>query len=386
MSFEYLIPSMIEYASKFRQLDSLDFKIIKAMHIHGVFNVSKIAEMVGVPQQTASYRVNKLSRQDTVRFRALLNEPKLGLKSYAAFAQTPLGKEEVSSCAMTCFPLWRHLSILDGRKHGNYVRYVIPSDKERDLTAFLNELKNGGLIDDFDIAPTTSPTYPLLNLDFYEGSKQDKVFDWRKWVDDIDSFPEIDLTESASYDKAEFDIYDLIILRCYEINARSAQRNIVKEMVKITKEKSHQKLVSLVSRRINERIVPQNLITGYRAYLLPNPSSVSLYFMFSLYFSNSSSLKRFAAGLCQLPYHTCHEKILGKDTIFLRLVIPAYESANIQKTIADLAEKGYIKNSNLFIGDLAGAAWNNVEIYEMFKDGAWNFSYGAAINMLENVI
>jgi DNA-binding Lrp family transcriptional regulator len=385
MSFEYLIPSMVEYASKFRQLDSLDFKIIKAMYVHGVFNISKIAEIVGVPQQTASYRVNRLSRQDTVRFRALLNEQKLGLKSYAVFAETSLGEEEASSCAMTCFPLWRHLSILDGRKHGNYVRYVIPPDKKRDLTAFLNELKNMAFIGNFDIVPTASPAYPLLNLDFYKGSRQDRVFDWRKWVDNIDSFPEVDLTESTSYDKVEFDICDLIILRCYEINARSAQRNIVKEMMKITKEKSHQKLVSLVSRRINERIVPQNLITGYRAYLLPNPSSISLYFLFSLHFSNSSDLKKFAGGLCQLPYHTCYEKILSKDTMFLKLVIPAYETANVQKTIADLAEKGYIKNCNLFIGDLAGAAWNNVEIYKMFKDGAWNFSYGAAINMLENI-
>jgi len=27
-----------------------------------------------------------------------------------------------------------------------------------------------------------------------------------------------------------------------------------------------------------------------------------------------------------------------------------------------------------------------VEIYQMFKNGAWNFSYGAAMKMLEKVV
>jgi hypothetical protein len=35
---------------------------------------------------------------------------------------------------------------------------------------------------------------------------------------------------------------------------------------------------------------------------------------------------------------------------------------------------------------LAHGTWDNVEIYQMFKDGAWNFSYGAAVEMLENVL
>jgi DNA-binding Lrp family transcriptional regulator len=386
MSYVRLIPSIDEYAQKFRQLDSLDFKMISDMYKHGFSNLSKLAESIGIPKQTVSYHSRKLDQHDLVRFRALIDEPKLGLKSYAVIASAALGKEHLSGRALTCFPLWRYLAILEGWKRGNYVRYAIPPDKETDLKAFLEEIKKRNLITDFEIVPTTSPNFPLLNLSFYGKKEGFLLFDWDKWISDFDKFPEEKLEEPADYEKSKFDLNDLIILRCLEINAKTSQRKIVKEMTEVLNDKDYAKFIPLVSRRIRDTIMNEGLIRGYRAYLFPNPVPTTMLVMYRLAFSNSSSLQKFVAGLSRLPYNTGYEKVLSKDELIVRFILPAHEWPSIWDSVTKLAEKGHIKNAQLFLCDLVNKTWDNVEIHQMFKEETWNFSYGIAVEALEKVL
>ncbi len=383
MGYVYVIPSVVEYAEKFKELGSLDFKIIRAMYRYGVRNISQIAKLIGVPQQTVSYRVKRFDERDLVRFRALISEEKLGLKSYLVVASTSLGMEELSSYSMTCFPLWRYLAIVDGWKHGNYVRYIIPPDKETDLKAFLDKLKDTGLILRYELYETTSPYYPLLNLDFYTGREGAPVFNWDKWIDDFDSFSEEKISE-PSFAKAKFDLYDLIILRCLEINARMKFREVAREIAKILREENYGRFIPLVSRRF-KNIVSQNLIRGYRVVVFPNLGPTVLFLIYYLKFTSASNLGRFLGGLSYLPYNFSYLKVLGKNEIFLHLVIPVYEYLNLRKAISRLGELGYLKSAYVLIGDLS-QAWDNVKIYEMYKDGAWNFSYGVVLKMLKEAL
>jgi DNA-binding Lrp family transcriptional regulator len=388
MSYTHLLPSMNEYAKKFGRLDSLDFKIIKAMLKHGVYNVKRLTKEVDAPQQTISYRVRRLDNEDLVRFRALIDETKLGLRSYSVLASTSVGKEDHSGVALTSFPLWRYLAAVDGWKLGNYVRYTIPQDKERDLTTFLDDLKKRELISTYEICETNSPQYPSLDLDFYAKREPPLTFSWENWAGNIDSFSSAATQrgEEESGKRAEFDLVDLIILRCLELNARTTQRKIVTEVAHILKEKDSRKFIPMVSRRIRKNINPQRLIKGYRVYLFPNQEYTVLLFMFYLEFSNRTSLDKFTNALSHLPYNTAYEKIRGKDATFVRLIIPSFQFAEMRKSITTLAEKGYIKDAHMFIINLAHGTWDNVETYQMFKNGAWNFSYGAAIDLLENTL
>jgi len=385
MSYVRLIPSMVDYAESFKQLDSSDFTIIKAICKSGFSNINALAEDVGIPQQTVSYHLKKFDKKGLVRFRALTDEAKLGLKSYVVIATSSLGKEDFSSMAATCFPLWRYLAVVDGWKRGSYLRYVIPSDKERDMKVFLEELVKRNIITDFELLPSTSPSYPLLNLDFYIGKKGIPVFEWENWVKDYDSFHEVELDEPEDYGKAKFDLYDLIILRCLEIDARTMQRNIVKQIGRIMEDKDEKKYIPLVSRRIRESIIPQCLVKGLRTYLFPNPAPTALFFMYHLIFRNKSNLQKFVTGLSHLPYNTGFEKILNRNELFVRFIIPIYEFSKMRKAFMQLAENGYLKDAHLLFGNL-GSTWDNVEIYQMFKDGMWNFSFGIAMEMLEKTI
>jgi len=381
-----LIPSITEYSEKFKRLDSLDFKIIRAILSPSTYNVRRLAETVEAPKQTVSYRIRRFDRGDIVRFRAVINEPKLGLKSYSVWASTQVGKEDDSGCALTSFPLWRYLAVVDGWKLGNYVRYVIPPDKEGDLKAFLNELSKRELISDYEMHATASPKYPLLNMDFYAGKHDVPMFDWKKWVAAFDSYIPEKTDEHENYERAEFDLIDLIILRCLELNARTTQRRIVAKIAQTLGEKNSKKYIPLVSRRIKNNLNPQRLISGYRVYLFPNQEQASLLFLFHFDFQNTISLRKFTEALKHLPYNTSYEKILDWNSLFLRLVVPAFEYPGMRKSIRELAEKGHIKNANMLLGDLAHGTWDNVEIYQMFKEGAWNFSYGAATEMLDRLL
>lgn len=352
---------------------------------HGVYNISRISKEVNSPQQTVSYHVRRFDKQDLVRFRALINEARLGLKNYLVLASSSSGKEQYSGRMLTSFPLWRYLAVIDGWKRGNLVRYAIPSDKERDLVAYLKELVERQLISGFEIEATSSPFYPFLDLDFYAKSDQIPIFEWQKWIRAIDSFSVKEAADEASHERSEFDLVDLIILRCLEINARTTQRKIVKEISRILGEKDAKKFIPMVSRRIRKNIEPQGLIDSYRAYLFPNQGPSALLLMFNFTFANKSSLGKFVSSLQTLPYNTSYEKILGKDAILLRLVIPAYECSAMREAFRNLAEKGYVKDAHLLLGDLENT-WDNVEIYQMFKNNTWNFSYGAAVEMLENIL
>jgi hypothetical protein len=91
-------------------------------------------------------------------------------------------------------------------------------------------------------------------------------------------------------------------------------------------------------------------------------------------------------ALSYLPYNTSFEKVLGKNELFVRFILPAHEYPNLWKSLASLAEQGFLKEARLFFGDLANKTWDNVEIYQMFKNNNWNFSYGIAVEMLEKTL
>jgi hypothetical protein len=58
----------------------------------------------------------------------------------------------------------------------------------------------------------------------------------------------------------------------------------------------------------------------------------------------------------------------------------------MRSSFTTLAQSGHLKEANLLFGDLANRTWDNVEMYQMFKDGTWNFSYGTAIEMLDKTM
>ena len=290
---------MAEYAKKFGRLDSLDFKIIKAMFKQGADNVQRLTKEVEAPQQTISYRIRRLDNEDLIRFRALIDETKLGLRSYSVLASTSIGKEDPSGIALTSFPLWRYLAVVDEQKLGNYVRYAIPQDKERDLTTFLDELKKRELISHYEIWETNSPRYPFLDLQLYAKKQPALTFSWENSAGNLDSYANATTPreDEESGGRAEFDLVNLIILRCLELDARTTQRRIVTEVAHALKEKDSGKFIPMVSRRIRKNIKPQGLIKGYRVYLFPNQEYTVLLFMFYVEFSNRTGLEKFTSAL-----------------------------------------------------------------------------------------
>ena len=383
LKYKELIPHIVTYGEKFEELDLTDFRIVESMCRLGVRNTRKVAHSIGLSQQVMSYRVRRFEENDLVRFRAVIDEAKLGLKNYVVIANVSPAELETGSNAMTCFPLWRYLALVDGWKHGNYVRYLIPPDREKDLEAFLCELTTKALILDYEIFPTTNPAYPFPNLGFYAKSKKTPVFNWSKWVNDLDTYERERLEEPALYGNAIFDLYDLLILRSLQINARMRFRNIAVEIARTVGEHNYRRFISLVSRRFARHIIAQQLIRGYRAYVFPSLSSSVLFLIFRFRFRNASVMQKFISGLRNLPYITVYQKVLADYVLFIHFVIPIYEYSTMNKAFVKLAENGIIRESHLLLGDMVRGSWDNVELHQMYKNGRWSFNYEIALKALE---
>jgi len=376
---------MASYGEKFKELDATDLRIIESMCKLGVKNLRRVADSIGLTQQAMSYRVKRLEKNELVRFRAVMDEAKLGLKNYLVTANVSPAKLEKGSKAMTCFPLWRYLALVDGWKRGSYVRYLTPPDREKDLEAFLFELEKRRLILDYEIFPATNPMYPFPNLGLHLKSKGTPVFNWEKWVSDVDLLEQERLEETAIYGNAVFDQYDLLILRCLDINARMRFRNIALEIARAVGEDDHRRFIPLVTRRFARHIVAQKLIRSYRAYVFPNLGSSVLFLILQLKFENGSVMRKFLTGLKHLPYITVCQKVLGDNVLFVHFVIPTYEYSRMNEALVTLAETGFLRDSHLLLGDLARASWDNVELYQMYRNGGWSFSYGIALEALERL-
>ncbi|RLE80366.1 MAG: hypothetical protein DRJ51_05980 [Thermoprotei archaeon] len=372
----------LQYYREFKQLDSLDFKIIRAMHEHGPFNVRRIAEIIGARQQTVNYRVLKYDRQGLVLFRAVIDEAKLGLKSHTVLAEVPLGNEELALKALTCYPVWRYAAQVNGYIHGLYVRYAIPRNTTQDLEIFLEKLVERGIILRYHIYHTSSPHIPLFNLDFYTGGI--RRFDWSAWVDQLlEARVEELKLEPEKVEPVTFDVYDLFILRCLERNARVKFTEISREMVKLFGG-SLNKYRVLVSRRMKERI--PSIIRGYEVYISPVLPELALFLILLIEFTEEEPLAKYVTGLSKIPFYSAVYKAIGENKIFHHIVLPAYEYSGFINALETLAKKGALKSLKILISDLQGKkTWRNTALYQAY-DKDWKFSYGILINALEKLL
>ncbi len=133
------------------------------------------------------------------------------------------------------------------------------------------------LIRSYEVACTTDTYWLIPNIEFYASGGQPS-FDWVGWAQELDKLQEVDLREPEAYGGIKFDIYDLIVIRCLELDARMEFTDIDKEMARLLKVEGYKRLISLASRRFNDSIIPQGIIRGYRAYLVPGVD-VSLLFL-----------------------------------------------------------------------------------------------------------
>jgi len=395
--FEQVIPSKFYYFKKFGEFTELDFKIVFAMlkgGPDGPRNVSRIAKELRLSQQTVNYRVQRFDTEDLVRFRAVINEPLLGLSNYAVIATVRPGltydnKEGTAINAgtfMTCYPIWRLLMAVHGAAtHGFFALYSIPPKKESDLRTFFDELKKVKCtmrVDEFCKVTqsyyNTPPLESYLEMREAIARNQPVSFDWEKWGCDFDEAAEAVMPEERAEVQVPFTYEDLLIIFYLEKNLR--ERFV--DMTKSVGESS-----SKIARRYEE-LLKCRLIIGCRAEIYPVNPATSMYFTLKLDFVNGVALRKFVSHLDKVPYPVAYQKVIGEETIFLHVIIPSYEHFEFYNVFELLNRRQeIISNVNLYVSNYLSKL-DNIALYQAFSRDKkeWAFSKDTVFRALHKLI
>lgn len=397
--YEVVIPSPADYFRKFGKLDELDLKIIFAMAREGPDgprNISRIASKLKLPKQTVNFRVHRFDRGDLVRFRAILDEPYLGLANYTVIAnvrpdlfyEDEKGKAINAGTFLTCYPVWRYLAGVHGTEPGFFVVYSIPPDKESDLRLFLDKLTEIRCIKpEVDFLRTTQEHFnnPLLNSYIRIKKKIERnqrvTFDWRAWTNTLDKATEADVPQERSLaeaHKVSFTYEDLLVLFHLEQNLRSKFVDIARSVDEPS---------SKVSNRYRE-ILQSDLIRGCRFEVYPIDPTSSVYLTLKLELANEVALRKLISHLNEVPYPISFRKVIGKNTLFLHAMIPPYEYFDFTNALAFLSRhQKTVLSENLYRGSLQ-TKFINIGLYETFSkdENKWAFSKDVVLQALDRLI
>jgi DNA-binding Lrp family transcriptional regulator len=399
-SWQQIVPSKFQYFEGFKELDQLDLNIIFAMaeSPSSPRNVRKISQELGLPQQTVNYRVQRFDKEGLVRFRAVINERLLGLTNYMVMVTVRPGLVYVKSkpsehetldaeTFLTCYPVWRLVEeVHGGSVHGFCVVYSIPSEKENDLKSFLEELKNIGCISRIDefckVTPShyNIPRQDLLQLIRSAITRGEPIsFNWENWVGLFDKGRETILIEDTPRNRPLLNYEDLLVLFHLEGNLREKFVDIAKKVGEPS---------GKIAKRYKE-ILRDQLITRCRVEIYPvDPATASLHLTMKISFSNGSALRRFVANLDEIPYSAICQKPIGKDVLFLHVIIPSYEYVDFHNTFEALNRRlGIIRNVDLYASTYY-SKFDNIALYDAFsKEGnTWAFSKDTIVQALHRLI
>lgn len=397
--YERVVPTPYDYFEKLESLDELDLDIILEMIKGGpnaTRNVKKIAEKLNKPQQTVNYRVNRFDIQDLVRFRATVDEEAIGLSNFIVMVDCDVGSlyENKRSTAvnastfLTCYPVWRFGAGIDGGSmHGVFLVYTIPQGKRKDLELFLLELEEKNFIVGVkEIHPATRQFFNLSDVRFYNQAlraaqqRGKALFNWEDWAR---TFGEA--TESRILDRPReetkvpsLEYNDLLVLYHLEQNLRKS----FIDMGKAIGESS-----VTISKRYS-KLLQYGAIVGGRAEIYPSDPSTALYPLLKLEMTQGSALRKFISILNRIPYKVVFQKAKGKNTIFLRTMIPSYEFFDFNNAFETLNNLyRVIASKELYLGSHYTRA-DNIALYLPFskEKNTWMFSSDIMSRELQQLI
>ncbi len=375
--YEVIAPpyTLEHYFGTHDKLDSFDLQIISEMLKSGPRNLTVVAEKLGKPQQTVNYRVRRFDSEKLVGFKAVFDLTRLGLEHFGVLTKINLSKQLVTEELLTPLPFWRLLAVIDGLNgRGGYVRYSIPEKKKYELIKYLKYLKENSFIEEFDFYTLHQPIYPDINLNYYLKERTrigGNVFNWLDLIMKIDEIEPFKIDEGKK-ELFKFNLKDLFFISRLELNAREKFVDIAEKMGRLFKEEPTNFLPWLSKRY--KTYLEEKIIRKFHPYIFPYSAKQTLLLMVNFVFSNENFLLKFLNALKEVPYRTVCDKVKNENRLFFLIFLPVYDLSVFHDFIYQLAETGIIKAGNIYFGTHK-KIWNNVLLYEIYKDGEWKISF-----------
>jgi DNA-binding Lrp family transcriptional regulator len=174
-----------------------------------------------------------------------------------------------------------------------------------------------------------------------------------------------------------FSYEDLLILFYLEKNLREKFVDIAK-------------IIGEPSAKVAKRyknILHHGLIKDCRVEIYPIDPVSSMYLVLQLMLATEGALKKLISHLNELPYPITYQKVVGKHTLFLHTMIPAYEYFDFHNAFEILGRRqGIIHDIKFYVSSYP--EFYNIKLYEAFskEENKWMFSKEVMLQNLHRLI
>ena len=360
-------------------LDSIDVKILHALATIGPRNIREIARKLGIPTETAWYRINRLRSHFSLFVQGNVYHTNIGLRKVLMFAEAFPGYEDVLYEAAKTNDYWIYINQCFGGPTTCLGIYAIPDENVEDFKQFVSKLEK------LNVAKSTrtfwSTCFQNVNLTPTWFNPHDNLWEltWDEWAEEIENQDEtlelpFTLVDPESYPQ-KADYMDIFILKELEKNAAIKLSDIAKMLGTS---------IQNVRYHFENHVIKEKMLEGWQI-LIPHfgKENVDTYF-FIFDFQNHKNLKKFAFSLLDKPFARTVGKVFGENELFVQIYLPRKEFSRFLEALSKLIKNGFLRSYNYVIQDLTKRERQTIP-YKLFKKDKWVYQHQEYIENLQTI-
>jgi len=340
----------------------LEAKIIKAIQKVGPKNISLLSRLTGAHAETIRYKVKRQFGRLGFKIHADIDYAKLGLTlHWGTFQFTPRHAASAAGIFKTLNEKGYLSYYAKVVPQGNYVAlFALPTGVTEEYRAFLNEMKDVGILASLSFDEVLSSQHHLMNPKYFNFQSGKWEVDWSK----VEGERPVPLEKERPRTEPTVDYFDLLLIKELQIDALQHIVGIARKL------KVHQKTLEYHYRVHvqKQKLIPAYVVRWMRNIERSMSHSVVVTRVTFKDLSASEFLKTQAA-MSKIPFLWA-EDLLKDGTYIATLCIPVQENFTtfdyLDSQVPNLGEKvqvGYVSPRD---------AWLFTISHHMFE-GKWKF-------------
>lgn len=342
---------------------NLEARIVKAIGTAGPRNVARISRMTGVHQETIRYKIKKRFGRLGFRFHADVDFGKIGLAlHWAALDFTSTYCERAPQILRTLNQvgyLTYHAKLVPQGNH--FALFALPQGTADRYRGFLSRLTDQGILDAFTLDEVLVSKHRAMDPRFFNFRSGKWEIEWNELANQ----PPTPLPPGSRQHPADFDYYDLLIIKELQKNSLQHLTGIARKL------KVHQKTLEYHYRT---HVRKWKLIPSYRIRWAQDNAKRPIHSVAAarLRFTNLSKFEfvKTQTAISKIPF-LWQEDLLRSGTYIALMHIPVTDLVNVSSYIsisvpnlASKVEMGFVS--------LAEATSFTIP-YNMYQDHGWKF-------------
>ena len=346
-------------------LDLTNAKILSAMSQVSPRNLTHVAKSCELPVSTVHDRVRELEEaMRTAICRAQPCYSRLGLRRFLLVANPFMQGQDLSEL-LKITNYWTSVSSCEGPFSSHSI-HAVPDHKAAQFRELVEEFRKLRAIRDYNLIEIGESYAFFPSLQYFDAKTHSWQFAWDRWSEELlHARPQQSITDPTDYTLLA-DADDITIIAELEVNGRKTFTDIAAQLTpRVTPQ--------AVKMRYDRRILGQGLISQYIVRVWLFPIQTTALREVHLHFYSKNTCDAFFSYVGTLPFTHSVTKVLGQNSLIVRVMIPYEESDNFLEFLNGLSRQGFVASfSSLRI--LMPNRQTQTISPEEFQDDVWQFN------------